>query len=223
MIIEHYINNSVQYSHQDQCLANDNTRLIYLISRLVTHLHDFARETRLSTTEWMAALDFLIKYKEFILLSDILGLSLLVASINHPKPPSSTKYSLLGPFYTYNAPMLASRENILDDPEGEPLLALYTMKDNKRNPILGDVDRGSIPSGRCVIVSDLEGNFRFRAIRLDKLITALYIRGDLYKSSDAVFRVKKSLIIDLDKLDTERAKKYDFIIISEEEAKELRD
>lgn len=38
----------------------DNPRLAYLMSRLVTHLHDFARETRLSTDEWMAALEFLV-------------------------------------------------------------------------------------------------------------------------------------------------------------------
>ena len=35
-------------------------RLAYLMSRLVTHLHDFARETRLSSDEWMAALNFLV-------------------------------------------------------------------------------------------------------------------------------------------------------------------
>jgi hypothetical protein len=39
----------------------DDPRLTYLMERLVTHLHDFARETRLSTTEWMAALNFLVQ------------------------------------------------------------------------------------------------------------------------------------------------------------------
>lgn len=39
---------------------SDNARLTYLMARLVTHLHDFARETRLSTAEWMAAINFLI-------------------------------------------------------------------------------------------------------------------------------------------------------------------
>ncbi|ROT41710.1 dioxygenase [Sodiomyces alkalinus F11] len=278
----------------------DNARLIYLMSRLVTHLHDFARETRLSTNEWMAALDFLVRCgqissdvrHEFILLSDVLGLSLLVDSIDHPKPPSSTEGSLLGPFHTHDAPTLASGEDMSDDPEGEPLLALCTVKDTKGNPVPGvkidiwetdssghyDVqhaDRGGVPSGRCVMVSDSEGTFRFRAIRpvsypiphdgpvgkllrllgrhcwrpahmhftfekdqWDKLVTALYIRGDPYESSDAVFGVKKSLVVDLDKVDGETAKKYgvdvggeggmwllryDFVLVSEEEAQELRD
>lgn len=40
---------------------SDNARLTYLVTRLVTHLHDFARETRLSTDEWMAALNFLVQ------------------------------------------------------------------------------------------------------------------------------------------------------------------
>ena len=72
-----------------------NPRLKYLLERLVTHLHDFARETRLSSHEWMTALLFLTAVgqistevrQEFILLSDVLGLSLLVDSIDHPKPP----------------------------------------------------------------------------------------------------------------------------------------
>lgn len=37
----------------------DNPRLKYLAERLITHIHDFARETRLSTKEWMAAINFL--------------------------------------------------------------------------------------------------------------------------------------------------------------------
>lgn len=40
---------------------SDNARLTYVMARLVTHLHDFARETRLSTAEWMAGIEFLIK------------------------------------------------------------------------------------------------------------------------------------------------------------------
>ncbi|KAL2758420.1 hypothetical protein ACRALDRAFT_1048233 [Sodiomyces alcalophilus JCM 7366] len=276
----------------------DDERLIYLMSRLVTHLHDFARETRLSTDEWMAALNFLVKCgqissdvrHEFILLSDVLGLSLLVDSINHPKPPSSTEGSLLGPFHTHDAPALASGENMSDDPQGEPLLALCTVKDTQGNPIPGvkidiwetdssghyDVqhaDRGGVASGRGVMVSDSEGRFRFRAIRpvsypipddgpvgkllrllgrhcwrpahmhftfekegWDRLVTALYIRGDPYENSDAVFGVKRSLVVDLDRVDAETARKYgddveegmwllryDFVLVSEREAQELRD
>jgi hypothetical protein len=74
----------------------EDPRMKYLLERLVSHVHDFARETRLSTNEWMAAIQFLTKVgqissdvrQEFILLSDVIGLSLLVDSIDHPKPAS---------------------------------------------------------------------------------------------------------------------------------------
>lgn len=97
------------------------------MERLVTHLHDFARETRLSTDEWMAAIQFLTRTgqtctdvrHEFILLSDILGLSLLVDSINHTKPPKCTEGSVLGPFDTHDAPTIDSGPAMSSDPEGE--------------------------------------------------------------------------------------------------------
>jgi hypothetical protein len=69
----------------------------------------------------------------------------------------------------------------------------------------------------------------------DRLITSLYIRGDPYESSDAVFGVKESLVVDLDTIeDPDMARgygvevgtklmKYDFVLVSEEEARRLRD
>ncbi|KAF5653653.1 hydroxyquinol-1,2-dioxygenase, partial [Fusarium circinatum] len=80
-----------------------NLRLKYILERVVTHLHDLARETRLTTDEWMTAIQFLTQVgqictdvrQEFILLSDILGLSLLVDSIDHPKPKGSTEGTVL--------------------------------------------------------------------------------------------------------------------------------
>jgi protocatechuate 3,4-dioxygenase beta subunit len=185
-------------------------RLKYVMSRLVTHLHEFAREVRLSTKEWMAALDFLVKVgqissevrhvsqwqstlqnsmrtttnsltKEFILLSDILGLSLLVDAIDHPKPPKTTEGTVLGPFHTHEAELLSSGENISSDPAGIPCLVLCTVKDPQGHPIPGvkidiwetdstghyDVQRPDhdSPDGRAVMESDEHGNFWFKAIR----------------------------------------------------------
>ncbi|KUI61277.1 Hydroxyquinol 1,2-dioxygenase [Cytospora mali] len=272
-----------------------NARLKYVMERLVTHLHDFARETRLSTDEWMAALTFLIGCgqissdvrNEMILLSDVLGLSLLVDSINHPKPPAGTEGSVLGPFHTHDAPTIANGAGMSSDPEGEPLLAVCTVKDVAGRPVEGvkidiwetdssghyDVqhsDRGE-PSERCVMVSDKEGRFWFKGIKpvsypiphdgpvgkllallgrhcwrpahmhfmfekegWDHLITALFIRGDPYEKSDAVFGVKKSLVIDLDKVDKKTSEEYgvpegswllkqDFVLITEKESLDLRD
>ncbi|KAL2161187.1 hypothetical protein VTH06DRAFT_8406 [Thermothelomyces fergusii] len=273
----------------------DDARLTYVMSRLVTHLHDFARETRLSTAEWMAAIEFLIGCgkicsdvrNEFILLSDVLGLSLLVDSINHPKPPGATEGSVLGPFHTHDAPVLANGASMASDPAGEPMLAVCTVKDTRGRPIPGvtvdiwetdssghyDVQHADrdAPSERCVMVSDEQGRFWFRGIKpvsypiphdgpvgkllqmlnrhcwrpahvhfmfwkdgWDRLITALYLRGDPYETSDAVFGVKKSLIIDLDRVDKKTAEaygveegiwllKHDFVLTAQEETARLRD
>jgi len=274
---------------------SSNQRVTYVMERLVTHLHDFARETRLSTNEWMAALNFLVQVgqissdvrHEFILLSDILGLSLLVDAIDHPKPPASTEGSVLGPFHTHEAETIANGELMSHDPKGEPCLVLCTIKDVKGNPIEGvkvdiwetdstghyDVqhaDRNG-PDGRCVMNSDNEGVFWFKAIvpvpypiphdgpvgqllkllnrhpwrpahmhfmfeksGWDHLITALYIRNDPYETSDAVFGVKQSLIVDFQPVDAETAKKYgvkegskvlkhDFVLVDKKETEKLRD
>ncbi|PGH04516.1 hypothetical protein GX51_03509 [Blastomyces parvus] len=276
-------------------------RLRYLLARLTTHLHDFARETRLSTPEWAAALQFLIDVgkissphrNEFILLSDILGLSLLVDAIDHPKPPGATEGTVLGPFHTHEAPTVENGGALSRDGAGEPLLVVCAVRDAAGNPLEGvkvdiwetdssgryDVqyaDGGGgeerITDGRGVMYSDAQGGFWFKAIKpvsypiphdgpvgrflrkmgrhpyrpahmhfmlwkegWDCLITALYIRGDPYESSDAVFGVKSSLIVDLLPLtDPEMAKKYDvplgmlvlqyeFVLVSEEEARALRE
>ncbi|OAA75121.1 Intradiol ring-cleavage dioxygenase, core [Akanthomyces lecanii RCEF 1005] len=270
-------------------------RLRYLMERLVTHLHDFARETRLSTAEWTAAIQFLTRTgqtctdvrQEFILLSDILGLSLLVDSINHPKPPSCTEGSVLGPFHTHDAPRMASGGAMSADPAGEPLLVLCSVHDRDGRPIpdvtvdiwetdasghydVQHAERGA-PSERCVMRSDEEGKFWFRAIApvsypiptdgpvgqllqklgrhpwrpahmhfmlekpgWDHLITAVYVRGDPYEKTDAVFGVKQSLIVDLEPIDEATASQYgvdaggkvlrqDFVLASEKDTAELRD
>ncbi len=167
----------------------DDARLRYLMARLVTHLHDFARETRLSTGEWVAAIEFLVATgqicsavrNEFILLSDILGLSLLVDNINHPKPAGTTEGSVLGPFHTHDAPTLASGASMTSDPDGEPMLALCRVVDPGGAPVAGvkvdiwetdssghyDVQHAgrNAPSERCVMVPDADGRFCFRGIK----------------------------------------------------------
>lgn len=101
---------------------HSDARLKYVLERLVVHVHDFARETRLSTEEWMAGVQFLTRvgqtcsgvHQEFILLSDILGLSLLVDSIDHPKPPASTNGTVLGPFHVHEAPSVQNGMGFLE-------------------------------------------------------------------------------------------------------------
>ncbi|KAH9211230.1 Intradiol ring-cleavage dioxygenase [Leptodontidium sp. 2 PMI_412] len=183
MTIDNITENTILINSQ-----GENERVRYLFERLVTHLHDFARETRLSTPEWKTALDFLVSVgqissdvrHEFILLSDILGLSLLVDAIDHPKPQSSTEGSVLGPFHSHEAELVPSGGDISSDPKGDPCLVLCTVKDPSGNPIEGvkidiwetdssghyDVQYSERdgPDGRCVMTSDKDGKFWFKAI-----------------------------------------------------------
>lgn len=87
-------------------------RLRTVFTSLVQHLHSFAREVRLSEAEWQAAIGFLTgvghitddQRQEFILLSDVLGLSTLVTAQNHAKPAGCTEATVFGPFYVEGSP-----------------------------------------------------------------------------------------------------------------------
>jgi protocatechuate 3,4-dioxygenase beta subunit len=124
----------------------------------------------------------ILQFQEFILLSDTLGLSLLVDSIDHPKPAASTEGTVLGPYHTHDAHDAATGTSISADPEGEPLLCLCTVKSTSGAPIqdakidIWETDSkgvydvqyenysGEKPDGRAVIRSDNEGVFWFKAI-----------------------------------------------------------
>jgi protocatechuate 3,4-dioxygenase beta subunit len=121
-------------------------------------------------------------HQEFILLSDTLGLSLLVDSIDHPKPPASTQGTVLGPYHTHDAQPTPTGSSISADPDGTPLLCLCTVKSTSGAPIpdakidIWETDShgsydvqyehysGDNPDGRAVIRSDEQGVFWFRAI-----------------------------------------------------------
>ncbi|EGW32969.1 6-chlorohydroxyquinol-1,2-dioxygenase [Spathaspora passalidarum NRRL Y-27907] len=121
----------------------NNPRLQFVLSKLIQHLHDFARDTRLTTEEWMTGIQFLTECgdittdirSEFILLSDVLGLSVLVDSISHPKPPSATAGTLLGPFHTHDAEVKQQGESISSSGKGEPVVITGFLTDTDGNPI----------------------------------------------------------------------------------------
>ncbi|HUN57153.1 MAG TPA: dioxygenase [Candidatus Binataceae bacterium] len=108
-----------------------NARLKEIVIALTRHLHDFAREVRLTPSEWTTGIEFLTrtgqmsddKRQEFILLSDTLGLSALVDMIEHANSDhGGTASSLLGPFYRPGMPELKNGESIAHDlTQGEPL------------------------------------------------------------------------------------------------------
>src|SRR6201997_879814 len=82
-------------------------RLKEILAALIQHLHDFAREVKLTEEEWLEGILFLTRTghlctdtrQEFILLSDTLGVSMLVDSINHRLPRGATETTVFGPFY----------------------------------------------------------------------------------------------------------------------------
>lgn len=118
-------------------------RMREVMTILIQHLHAAVKEARLTTEEWMTGIEFLTKTghmcsdwrQEFILLSDVLGVSMLVDALNHDRPEGSTENTVLGPFYVAGAPHYANGTNICLDAKGEPLLVRGRVTDNEGNPV----------------------------------------------------------------------------------------
>ena len=108
--------------------GSDGTRLGTVIARLVEHLHAFVKEVHLTQQEWETAVEFLTaagqittdERNELILLSDVLGLSMLVDAVNNRRPNGATENTVLGPFHVTGAPMRAMGDSICLDGLGEP-------------------------------------------------------------------------------------------------------
>jgi hydroxyquinol 1,2-dioxygenase len=88
-----------------------NPRLREIMQSAVKHLHAFAREAKLTEEEWFEGIKFLTavgqkcddKRQEFILLSDVLGLSMMIVALNHKTAPGATEATVLGPFFAHGA------------------------------------------------------------------------------------------------------------------------
>jgi len=168
--------------------ACDNPRLKEVLTSLVSHLHDFARDVKLIEGEWMAGIQFLTRTgqmcndtrQEFILLSDTLGLSMLITAMNHAKPAGCTEATVFGPFHTDDAPHVAQGEDIARGAPGKPLDVDVTLRSTDGAPLAGaevDVwqadDSGKYDvqieglrerRARAVLRSDAQGRVRFTSI-----------------------------------------------------------
>src|SRR5579859_1149753 len=231
-------------------------RFKQIMSSLIRHLHAFIRETELTEKEWITGIQFLTatgqqcdaKRQEFILLSDTLGVSMLVDAINHRKPGGATETTVLGPFYVSGAKDMPMWADIAGDAPGEPAYVSGQVLDVSGKPIAGavldvwqtdgegyyDVQR---PSGnehyaRGKFTTGADGRYGFRTIKpvsypvptdgpvgkmllgmgrhpyrpahvhviatapgYDRVATHLFVEGDEYLDSDAVFGVKHSLVV----------------------------
>jgi hydroxyquinol 1,2-dioxygenase len=107
---------------------SDDPRFERVMTALITHLHDFVREVQLTEAEWLTAIEFLTdvgktctpKRQECILLSDTLGVSVLVITLNHPADQGNVDSTVLGPFYWEGAPDLPRGSNLAEGVKGEP-------------------------------------------------------------------------------------------------------
>ena len=249
-----------------------------VVRSLVKHLHAFVREVRPTQEEWFQGIQFLTrtghmcddKRQEFILMSDTLGVSMLVDFINYGKmkqgKASTTESTVLGPFFVAGAPELPPGASIArPGTAGEPCDVQCTIRDLKGRPVAGatvDVWEGGAdglydvqkPDGtnlRARLRSDAEGRVHFKCITpvsypvphdgpvgqmlvacgrhpmrpghlhfmieapgFEKLVTHLFVKGDKYLASDAVFGVKESLIVDFRRKNAagEATCRYDFVL-----------
>ena len=172
----------------DQVLASfaDATtpRFRELMESLVRHAHAFVRDVRLSEAEWEAAIDFLKrsgditddKRQEFILLSDVLGISMLTVAVNQPPDPRATEATVFGPFFVDGAPRIEIGGDIGQGAPGQPCWVSGTVRGTDGEAVAGarldvweadddglyDVQHtGDVTQGRGWLESDDEGRYGF--------------------------------------------------------------
>jgi hydroxyquinol 1,2-dioxygenase len=163
-------------------------RLCNIMTSLVQHLHAFAREVKLTEAEWFEGIRFLTetghitddKRQEFILLSDTLGLSMLVTALNHVAPKGCTEATVFGPFHVENAPRYELGADVAAGAKGEPCFVRGRVRDLQGLGIAGaeievwqadadgfyDVQYTGEDEHRArgVLTSAAEGRFHFKSI-----------------------------------------------------------
>src|SRR3954462_6036766 len=245
-----------------------DARLKQIMTSLIRHVHAFAKEVELTEEEWFEGIKFLTavgqkcdgKRQEFILLSDVLGLSMMTVAINHKTDPGATEATVLGPFFAHGAKEFgyggdlregatmkgedvwvsgrvlsvdgkpvanaaldiwqAKADGIYDlqtegefelrgrvkaNAKGEYAFASYKPKfySIPMDGPVGELVRGTTnnhmrPAHMHAIVS---------APGYQQVITHVFVEGDPYLDSDAVFAVKNSLVAKYEKLGAAEAKK----------------
>lgn len=165
-------------------------RFRQLLQSLVGHLHDFAREVRLTGDEWFTAMDFIERLgkissptrQEVVLLSDILGLSMLLDTMHDNSGGSVTDSALLGPFYVEGRPTAPNGADISNGVAGTPMFVTGRVVNDHGDPIAGahvdtwhsdgtgyyDVQLTEQLGGefamRALLTTDADGRFWYRSI-----------------------------------------------------------
>jgi hydroxyquinol 1,2-dioxygenase len=127
-------------------MAKDiDPRMREVMTSVIRHLHEAVKEIRPTHEEWLKAIQFLTKTgqmctdwrQEYILLSDTIGVTMLVDAINHSHGSEITESTILGPFYVENPPHRENGFNICLDGKGEPLVVRGRILDESGKPIAG--------------------------------------------------------------------------------------
>jgi len=173
--------------------ADAPPRLREIMTSLVKHVHAFARDVDLTQEEWLAGLKFLTKTgqisterrPEFILLSDTLGLSMMIVTLAHARESSNaqgaTEATVEGPFYWAGSPEYPLGADISAGASGEPAYYSGRVLDLQGRPLAGalldiwsgdgdgkyDVQLAAEPEmkARGRIHTDSEGRYWFWSIR----------------------------------------------------------
>jgi hydroxyquinol 1,2-dioxygenase len=166
-------------------------RLAEILRAAVAHLHAFVAEVGLTRDEWFAGIDFLTRVgqmcdgqrQETILLSDTLGVSMLVEMLNHAAAPGTTEPTVFGPFHVDGAPERPQGGSIVDGDavDGEPLTVQGQVRDQHGRPVGGarldvwqtapnglyDVQDPAQPEMnlRGVFTTRADGGYSFRTVR----------------------------------------------------------
>jgi len=159
-----------------------------VMSALVRHLHAFAREVKLTEAEYFTAIDFLTRTgqistgsrQEFVLLADVLGLSMLTVGLGNPKSSGATESTVFGPFFVEGSPGVELGGDVANGAPGRPCLVSGRILSTKGEPIAGalvetwqadedgfyDVQKDTDgPQNRGHLTTDADGNYSFWAVR----------------------------------------------------------
>ncbi len=163
----------------DRFDGSPDARVRELMRALVSHLHGFAQAVELTQAEWEAGIRFLTeageitdeRRQEFILLSDTLGLSMVVDALEDVELGTTTESTVLGPFWADGAPSREYGENMAEHPAGEPAWVHGHVRDVDGQPISGvELDVWQNAENGLYAMQDpdapehhLRGRFRTRA------------------------------------------------------------
>jgi hydroxyquinol 1,2-dioxygenase len=231
-------------------------RFKQIMASAIKHLHAFARDVQLTEEEWFEAIKFLTavgkkcddKRQEFILLSDVLGLSMMTVAINHKTAPGATEATVLGPFFVHGAPEwgfggdMRKQASVKGEDswitgrvltvDGKPVAgATIDVWQAKADGIYDTQDPDAEFELRGRVTTNAEGRYAFATYKpvfygiptdgpvgdlmkgmgrhpmrpahmhaivsapgFQQVITHVFVEGDPYLDSDAVFAAKESLV-----------------------------